>query len=56
VWKVVQRRPHEGQVGVAGIRRRRLDADEERIGVGQVIPMLEERIFDVYRLVEGPSS
>ena len=25
----------------------------QRIGVGQVIPMLEERVFDVYRLVEG---
>jgi quinol monooxygenase YgiN len=28
----------------------------QRIAVGQVIPMLEERVFDVYRLVEGPSS
>ena len=27
----------------------------QRIGVGQVIPMLDERVFDVYRLVEGPS-
>jgi quinol monooxygenase YgiN len=26
----------------------------QRIGVGQVIPMLEERVFDVYRLVESP--
>ena len=25
----------------------------QRIGVGQVIPMLEERVFDVYRLVES---
>jgi quinol monooxygenase YgiN len=28
----------------------------QRIGLGQVIPMLEERVFDVYRLVEGPIS
>ena len=28
----------------------------QRLAVGQVIPMLEERVFDVYRLVEGPST
>ena len=28
----------------------------QRIGVGQVIPMLEERVFDVYRLVEDPPA
>jgi quinol monooxygenase YgiN len=26
----------------------------QRLAVGQIIPMLEERVFDVYRLVDVP--
>ena len=28
----------------------------QRLAVGHVIPMLEERVFDVYHLVEDPPS
>ena len=28
----------------------------QRLAVGQVIPMLEERVFDLYRLVEDPPA
>src|SRR6266576_4709918 len=42
--KVVESRPHERQIRVARIRRRRLDADEQRIRVRQLVRV--ERVPD----------